>query len=170
MTSCFKTNAGTYGTWSDPIRITGANGEDGADGSDVEFIYTRNNTGTKPSAPTASGTGNSRTFSADDWYGLDNNGVTWTDNPTGVASDMKYEYVAVREKPAGNNTSWGAYHVALWSKWGEKGMDGDGYEYIFKLSSTKITSWSTTTGDYSNPANWPITDVREYYGPYSGNE
>jgi len=39
---------------------------------------------------------------------------------------MKYEYVAVREKPAGKNQSWGAYHVALWSKWGEKGMDGDG--------------------------------------------
>jgi hypothetical protein len=34
--------------------------------------------------------------------------------------------VAIREKPAGNNQSWGAYTVALWSKWGEKGMDGDG--------------------------------------------
>jgi hypothetical protein len=48
-------------------------------------------------------------------------------------------------------------------------MDGDGYEYIFKLSPTKITSWSTDPNDYSNPANWPVTDDREYYGPYPGD-
>ena len=86
MSQCFVTPGtpnDTYGTWTDPVRITGAQGENGADGSDVEFIYTRNNTGSTPSAPTASGTGNTKTFSGDDWYGLDNNGVTWTDNPVG---------------------------------------------------------------------------------------
>jgi len=81
MTHCFKTSAGMYATWSDPIRITGANGRDGEDGSDIEFIYTTSNSATAPSAPTASGTGNSKTFTDNDWYGVDNNGVTWTDNP-----------------------------------------------------------------------------------------
>lgn len=152
MTYCLKTAAGTYETWSDPIRITGANGLDGEDGSDVEFIYTRNNTGSVPSAPTASGTGNTKTFSDNDWFGLDNNGVTWTDNPTGVSENMRYEYVAVREKPAGNNTSWGAYHVALWSKWGEKGMDGDGMQYVFKLFDTELTDAQRTSNIPTKPA------------------
>jgi hypothetical protein len=169
MTYCYKSYTGTYGTWSTPVRITGANGYEGADGSDIEFIYHRDSSATAPDAPTASHSSNSKVFSADDWFGKDSKGVEWTDNPSGVTSTEKYEYVAVREKPAGKNQSWGVYHVALWSKFGEKGMDGDGYEYIFKLSTTKITSWSTTADDYSNPANWPVTDVREYYGPYSGN-
>jgi len=38
------------------------------------------------------------------------------------------------------NDTWGPFlpsTAAVWSKWGEKGMDGDGYEYIFKAFSTK---------------------------------
>jgi hypothetical protein len=48
MTYGFKFGDGTYGEWSTPVRITGANGDDGADGADIEFIYTRNNTGVVP--------------------------------------------------------------------------------------------------------------------------
>jgi len=33
MTQCYFDN-GTYGTWSTPIRITGANGIDGEDGTE----------------------------------------------------------------------------------------------------------------------------------------
>jgi len=50
MTQCFLDEHG-YGTWTTPIRITGANGVDGADGTDYEFIYTRNNTGETPYTP-----------------------------------------------------------------------------------------------------------------------
>lgn len=167
MTYCFKTSTGTYGTWSDPVRITGANGLDGEDGYDgddgssVEFIYHRDSSAVAPSAPTAKHSSNSREIADDDWYGLDSNGVEWTDNPSGVTSSEKYEYVAVREKPAGKNQSWGAYHVALWSKWGEKGMDGDGYEYIYKHFSSEQT-WGAND---NNPNNWAANQNREYYGP-----
>lgn len=162
MTQCFKTDSGTYGTWTDPIRITGANGLDGEDGSDIEFIYTTSNSAAAPSAPTASGTGNSKTFTDDDWYGVDNNGVIWTDNPSGVTSSLKYEYISIREKPAGKNQSWGSYSTpVIWSKWGEKGMDGDGFEYIYKHFGS-IPTWGENN---SNPAYWDASQSNEYTGP-----
>ena len=168
MSQCYITPGtpnDTYGTWTDPVRITGADGYQGADGSDIEFIYTINNTGDIPDAPTASHSSNSKVFTEDDWYGRDSNGVEWTDSPSGVTSYEKYEYVAVREKPAGKNQSWGAYHVALWSKWGENGMDGDGVEYIFKRF-TEAQSWEDND---DNPAHWGISQSREYRGP-SGHQ
>jgi hypothetical protein len=55
MTSCYVDGDNEYGTWDDPIRITGGEGMAGEDGSDIEFIYTINNTGDIPNAPTASG-------------------------------------------------------------------------------------------------------------------
>jgi hypothetical protein len=89
MTHCFKTDTGTYGTWSDPVRITGKDGLDGEDGSDIEFIYARNNTGITPAAPTATQDSN---ITKDDWPNINGstpyaditiNGVTtrWYDNP-----------------------------------------------------------------------------------------
>jgi hypothetical protein len=71
MTYCYKSYTGTYGTWSTPVRITGANGYEGADGSDIEFIYHRDSSAKAPDAPTASHSSNSKVFSEDDWYGKD---------------------------------------------------------------------------------------------------
>lgn len=153
----------SYGTWTTPIRISGENGEHGADGKDIEFIYTRvtkaahDTQGFSLSAPTASGSGNSKTFTSDDWFGIDSNGVTWTDNPVGVNDEYQYEYISTRIKPAGINQSWGAFSPpSIWSKWGEKGMDGDGYEYIYKVTTSDsygthpkdiITKASGSTGN-----------------------
>ena len=142
----------TYGTWTTPIRITGGQGEDGADGTDIEFVYTRNNTGVAPAAPATNQT--------DDWHGT-SGGITWTDNPQGVQADMMYEYVSMRYK---RQDVWTAYTTpVIWSKWGEKGMDGDGYEYIYKLAATanvpdNPTPSSTSTTEYQTsdyvPAGW----------------
>lgn len=157
MTSCYVVGDNEYGTWDDPIRITGGEGMAGEDGSDIEFIYTVNNTGNLPDAPIASGQGNARIFTEDDWYGKDENGIIWTDNPTGISLENQYEYVAIREKPAGRGSSWSSYRVALWSKWGDKGQDGDGFEYIFLLSQEEDPSqianptpqnWSDLSSDY----------------------
>jgi hypothetical protein len=80
MTQCYQNEASTYGTWTDPIRITGANGEDGEDGIDIEFVYTRReDVWTNPTPPP--------TTQTDDWPTNGNNhsatvnGVTWYDNP-----------------------------------------------------------------------------------------
>jgi len=51
MTQCYLDENNVYGVWTDPIRITGANGIDGEDGTEQEFMYTRNNTGVTPATP-----------------------------------------------------------------------------------------------------------------------
>lgn len=108
----------TFGTWSTPIRITGLNGENGADGTDIEFIYLRN-TGDTPSKPASE--------DKDDYVPSG-----WTGSPSGITATYQYEWVCVRTKPSGSGT-WSAFSTpVIWAKWGDKGTDGDGMEYIFQ--------------------------------------
>lgn len=118
----------TFGTWSTPIRITGLNGENGADGTDIEFIYLRN-TGDTPSKPASE--------NKDDYVPSG-----WTDSPSGITATYQYEWVCVRTKPSGSGT-WSAFSTpVIWAKWGDKGTDGDGMEYIFQRTEVE-TSPST---------------------------
>ena len=113
----------TFGTWSTPIRITGLNGENGADGTDIEFIYLRN-TGDTPSKPASE--------DKDDYVPSG-----WTDSPSGITATYQYEWVCVRTKPSGSGT-WSAYSTpVIWAKWGDKGTDGDGMEYIFQRTEVE---------------------------------
>lgn len=113
----------TFGTWSTPIRITGLNGENGADGTDIEFIYLRN-TGDTPSKPASE--------NKDDYVPSG-----WTDSPSGITATYQYEWVCVRTKPSGSGT-WPAFSTpVIWAKWGDKGTDGDGTEYVFKRTEVE---------------------------------
>jgi hypothetical protein len=113
----------TFGTWSTPIRITGLNGENGADGTDIEFIYLRN-TGDTPSKPAS--------VNKDDYVPSG-----WTNSPSGITATYQYEWVCVRTKPSGSGT-WSAYSTpVIWAKWGDKGTDGDGMEYIFQRTEVE---------------------------------
>lgn len=113
----------TFGTWSTPIRITGLNGENGADGTDIEFIYLRN-TGDTPSKPASE--------DKDDYVPSG-----WTDSPSGITATYQYEWVCVRTKPSGSGT-WSAFSTpVIWAKWGDKGTDGDGMEYIFQRTEVE---------------------------------
>lgn len=113
----------TFGTWSTPIRITGLNGENGADGTDIKFIYLRN-TGDTPSKPAS--------VNKDDYVPSG-----WTDSPSGITATYQYEWVCVRTKPSGSGT-WSAYSTpVIWAKWGDKGTDGDGIEYIFQRTEVE---------------------------------
>lgn len=113
----------TFGKWSTPIRITGLNGENGADGTDIEFIYLRN-TGDTPSKPDS--------VNKDDYVPSG-----WTDSPSGITATYQYEWVCVRTKPSGSGT-WSAYSTpVIWAKWGDKGTDGDGMEYIFQRTEVE---------------------------------
>lgn len=107
--------------WTDPIRLTGETGEDGSDGTKLEFIYKVTSASDAPDKPDTS--------QQDDYIPFG-----WSDSPQGVSKDMMYEWVSQREKKAAKigEGIWGEFsEPVLWSKWGEKGMDGDGYEYIF---------------------------------------
>lgn len=113
----------TFGKWSTPIRITGLNGENGADGTDIEFIYLRN-TGDTPSKPASE--------NKDDYVPSG-----WTDSPSGITATYRYEWVCVRTKPSGSGT-WSAFSTpVIWAKWGNKGTDGDGMEYIFQRTEVE---------------------------------
>lgn len=107
--------------WTDPIRLTGETGEDGSDGTKLEFIYKVTSASDAPDKPDTS--------QQDDYIPFG-----WSDNPQGVSKEKMYEWVSQREKKAAKigEGVWGEFsEPVLWSKWGEKGMDGDGYEYIF---------------------------------------
>ena len=113
----------TFGTWSTPIRITGLHGENGADGTDIEFIYLRN-TGDTPSKPAS--------VNKDDYVPSG-----WTDSPSGITATYQYEWVCFRTKPSGSGT-WSAFSTpVIWAKWGDKGTDGDGTEYVFKRTEVE---------------------------------
>lgn len=104
---------------------------------------------------------------------------TWTDNPTGISADHKYEYASFRVSGI-NSTGvrqWGDTGFAapfVWSKWGDRGMDGDGVEYIFWVSKTGGRPSSSNVYDY--PPAWIDLGIRdsqgrqftdaEYLGPY----
>lgn len=114
----------TMSGWTSPIRITGDDGQDGVDGLSLEFIYSITTEYKAPPQPQ----------SPPDQDDPDLTGTGWTDSPVGVSKNAMYEWVSQRKKERDKEgvAKWGAYTApVLWSKWGEKGMDGDGYEYIY---------------------------------------
>lgn len=139
----YNPNTGRFGSWTAPIRISGKDGQKGADGTDIEFIYLRN-TGSTPSKPTSVNT--------DDYVPSG-----WTDNPQGITETYKYEWVCVRTKPSGTDT-WSAFSTpVIWAKWGDKGTDGDGAEYVFKRTEVETAPDAilvSSTADGYVPSGW----------------
>lgn len=107
--------------WSDPIRISGENGTNGEDGTNIEFIYKLTTTSYEtPSKPDNKN---------EDKYVPEG----WTDHPTGISEEYKVEWLCTRQKDF--DDVWGDWEgPSIWSKWGENGMDGDGGEYIYKTT------------------------------------
>lgn len=139
--------------WSTPVRLTGADGHDGADGSNIEFVYkltvTSLVTPTKP-------TGNSQTEAIRQG---------WTDHPTGISEQYQCEWVCSHNLQT--DGSWSEWSdPTIWSKWGVNGKDGDGVEYIYQrtklpASPQEITDNNPDQDEYipqSAPGEQPWTD------------
>lgn len=139
--------------WSTPVRLTGADGHDGADGSNIEFVYkltvTSLVTPTKP-------TGNSQTEAIRQG---------WTDHPTGISESYQCEWVCSHNLQT--DGSWSEWSdPTIWSKWGVNGKDGDGVEYIYQItklpaSPKEITDNNPDQDEYipqSAPGKQPWTD------------
>ena len=130
-----------------PAGIDGNNGLDGVDGVNVEYIYAHCDS----IKPEDGGTKfpNDTPGKEDLFTRVDINGsatykgnVTWFDHPNGVSPDHKNEYVFSRFRRNENSQWFYADTPVLWSHWGEKGMDGDGVEYIFMLSHEELDNTS----------------------------
>lgn len=122
MTQCYLDENGVYGIWTDPIRITGANGIDGEDGTEQEFMYTRNNTGDVPDTPPTTQKNEAALFDEFGRWTDPNSGIVWTDDPQGVNDEMMWEFVTTRVK---EGTIWSAWSTpVIWAKWGKQGRIG----------------------------------------------
>lgn len=147
MTQVFINGNGQYGSYINPICLTGAKGEDGSgggsageDGSGVNFIYKTAIDGEVVNSP-----GN---VSLVDGVPVVPSG--WNNHPQGVTKDIPYEYCSVVISTKGQwESQWGQPFV--WSHFGQNGMDGDGVEYIYYASTIAPTtnlpsSWTNDEG------------------------
>lgn len=152
-TATFSSKGTIVVPWSTPVRLTGADGQDGADGSNIEFVYkltvTSLVTPTKP-------TGNSQTEAIRQG---------WTDHPTGISESYQCEWVCSHNLQA--DGTWSEWEgPTIWSKWGVNGKDGDGVEYIYQrtklpASPKEITDNNPDQDEYipqSAPGEQPWTD------------
>lgn len=152
-TATFSSKGTIVVPWSTPVRLTGADGHDGVDGSNIEFVYkltvTSLVTPTKP-------TGNSQTEAIRQG---------WTDHPTGISESYQCEWVCSHNLQAdGTWSEWS--DPTIWSKWGVNGKDGDGVEYIYQrtklpASPKEITDNNPDQDEYipqSAPGEQPWTD------------
>ena len=149
MTFAFISN-GVYGSWTNPVCITGKDGEDGTDIAEKEQIYKTAGEGETVQKP-------ANNENVDDYVP-----EGWTDNPQGVSATVPCEWTCIRTK----NTSTGKWNdwegPILWAHYGHNGTDGDGVEYIF---------WAGTSEQAypaSEPNSW-YTDEQSKNNEYDSN-
>lgn len=123
MTQVFINGNGQYGSYINPICLTGS-GTAGEDGSGVSFIYKTAIDGEEINSP-----GN---VSIENGVPVVPSG--WTDHPSGVTKRVPYEYCSIVTNIKGQ---WGSQwsQPFVWSHFGQNGMDGDGLEYIYYAST-----------------------------------
>lgn len=126
---------------SDPVNVTNGTGSVGSDTDFIEFIYhLYGSLQLEDSLDriTEDINQNYSSLSTSYWQQADYRPSDWTDQPTGISSDPdeKYEYATYRLKV---NGSWGEFKKPyVLSAYGDKGIDGDGVEYIFCCTETAI--------------------------------
>lgn len=133
-TATFSSEGQIVVDWSDPVCLTGENGRDGTDALSIEFAYYRTTTiEDVPQRPT--GTTEDEAISQG-----------WTDHPKGVTEELQCEWVISHTFQSDN--TWSVWNEpTIWSKWGTVGKDGDGVEYIFKLTTTADSPGNITEND-----------------------
>lgn len=144
----------------------GKDGKDGIDGSTYEYVYFRGLTSEDKPIDIPSGEGNTSpdyrpTYTKT--VTVDGNTVVlkWADRAQGVDETYKYEWRSERKKK--NTTTWEDFtSPILWAKYGEKGKDGDGVQYIFTTTKTsKAPSHPYPTGWETDPL-YQNNEVEEY--------
>lgn len=152
-----KTGGG-FGDIIGPVCISGKDGDNGSDATEKEYIYQlNNNQPTKPATKPAWG----------------DTPAGWTDNPTGIDSTHRTEWMMYRTQDAnGAISDWlPAKGPVIWAHWGKDGTDGDGVQYIFcALKCDETTSVFTGVNDptsWTNDSGFQNGKAGEYIKPGS---
>ena len=156
MASRWVDSNGNKGEWQGPWIISGKDGEAGVDGAYYEYVYTRTTDSdiTKISnvnSHEASSASIGKIVSDDDFVPQG-----WYDNPQGVDSTYKFEWMALRHKTftPDNVGTWGPFiGPVLWSNYGVNGNDGDGVEYIYYATTETNTITPIGSSPY-DPSLW----------------
>lgn len=107
-------------TWQGPV-LWSKWGVNGKDGDGVEYIYCLSTGGTPSINHLAEDNQQKREYVP---KGETGTGYSWTDSPSGVTEEIKYEWVSVRKFNHETQT-WGTFSDAkIWAKYGEKGESG----------------------------------------------
>lgn len=188
-------DAFVYATnWTLPLKISGENGDNGADGTNIEFIYycpAENDSDmmTVPDTPVSTGTG----YPQVKYGGVPKENTYWKNHPEGITQKRKVEYMSLRTRELDEETNtypeWSSWSIpAIWARWGEDGIDGDGVEYLFAVTKTSdITAKreimnklpkSDGTGPYDLSTHWQEPEIWDYireneweddYSPWTDN-
>ena len=167
----FDSSGVLVGEWSDPICITGPSGQKGEDGSFIEFIYVLIPKDTlTPDVDYPTNDEDKKDLfdrienatKIDGKKSVIDHGWEWCDNAQPISPENHTEYMWLRQRTGLDNEghpNW-VYtdKPVIWAHWGEDGTDGDGVEYIFHLSDTKVFPSS------SEPVK--IADMTGANGPY----
>lgn len=148
-------------TISGPLKVfDGAtqSASNGTDGDSIEWVYMRTTELLTSQAISDESDKLQRCTTAYDttWSTPGKLPTGWNNHPSGIDSTNKYEYAACRVSSNNSTTGkreWGNtgfYGPLLWSAYGEKGMDGDGVEYIFYANNLGYIP----IGDIYNPVSW----------------
>lgn len=145
------TQTDTVDAWATPVRISGEKGTAGEDADDREWIYSYSKSGYDGNVGHIGGSadGNVTDKNQPDWIP---NG--WRDNPLGVDVANKTEYASWRDVTVNGKTkTYGAFNAPIvWSHYGERGIDGDGVEYVYVRTKVNEPPTVPTSGPYSEDA------------------
>lgn len=129
----FSSNGTIVVPWSDPVPFGGKDGRDGADGTNIQYVYKLTITNLvrpNPDHPTGSQEDAVR--------------QGWTDHPTGMSEQYQCEWVSYRNLNLDTNTWSEWYPCTIWSKWGVNGKDGDGVEYVYQRTKLPMKPHAIT--------------------------
>lgn len=88
----------------------------------------------------------------------------WTDRPSGITVEHKYEWVSTRKYDL-DKKEWGKFSTpAKMSRWGEDGKDGDGIEYVYKKTKDETKPLPPSTPDDWEDENSLYQKNDEYAG------
>lgn len=145
-----KQENGVWNNWTTPV-MWSKYGVNGKDGDGVEYIYKLNNTGVAPDRPTE--------VSQEPEFVPDG----WTDNPSGISTSNKYEWVCIRKFRDG---LWGEFsNPTLWAKYGDNGQTGNSARIMYCKTANASTVPEVNASNINPGSIWGVT-----IPSYSGTE